>query len=359
MTHRLYSDGTEKAPSIIDSIISLIIAAVILSAIYFVLTLLTNLLLIDELNTYFKFFYFIPFLLIFLYIAIKSRLPMLKVKKGKLITYKGVLLRDRVVLEDVRQIETELNNDNGIQLIIHFKSGFPSNFTAEIPINSCDDGQFVAFMKKYAPEVEVITQTNILSQVELKDSGLKLVRSNESIESKDEIDVLWQQFDFCKVNGEYKKCIDILNRLSKKGIPVHGNLGEMYLNGWHFDKNETKAYEQFKLGRNKDCIVSKLFLGYMYMNGIEVEQSYDNALELFKEIESYKIDSVYYNIGYCLLELGYEHTICKKYFLKAIAMNDPEGYIGLGHIAKKENKRLKSFCLYFKGARRKVAMEED
>lgn len=278
---------------------------------------------------------------------------MLKVKQGKLITYKGVLLRDRVVLKDIKQIETELNNDTGIQLIIHFEPELQSKFTAEIPINSCDDGQFVAFMKKYAPEIEVITQTNILQQAELKATGLTIVSSNEEIEQTDDVNLLWQQFDFCKANAEYKNAHHILKKLEKRGVLINGHLGEMYLNGWFFEEDEAKAYEQFKIGINKGCALSKLYLAHMYMNGQQVEQSYEKALELFKEIEDLRVGSIYSSMGHCLLELGNADDLCKKYFLKAIATGDPEGYIGLGHIAKKEQKRFKSFCLYWKGAWRK------
>lgn len=358
MSHKLYNNGTEQAPSLLDSLISLIIISIFLGLIYFLLAFLTEWLATDDLATFLKYFYFAPFLIIFLYIGMKSRLPMLKISNGKLVTYKGVVFRDRVALKDIKQIETELNNDTGIQLIIHFKSGFPSNFTAEIPINSCDDGQFVAFMKKYAPEIDVITQTNILQQAELKATGLRVVSSNEEIEQADDINLLWQQFDFCKANAEYKNAYDILKKLEKRGISINGNLGEMYLNGWLFEEDETKAYEQFKIGINKGCALSKLYLAYMYMNGQEVQQSYEKALELFREIEDLRIGSIYSSMGHCLLELDNKHDLCKKYFLKAIATGDPEGYIGLGHIAKKEKKRFKSFCLYWKGAWRQSDEEK-
>lgn len=352
MNKKLFSDGTEVRDKGVSHIKSLVksLALILLGygCLYYFSSLFEDFFGTPYLLFVIYGFYGIPVTWLAFFRYFKRKLPIVELKDNKLITRKGLLRKEIFRLNEIKKIETELNDDEGIQLIIHFKDKFPARYTAEIPVNSCTDGQFAGFIKKYKPEIEVETQTRILHKAEHGDTPFTLVSRNTTIPESDEIDNLWKRYDTLKASEQYEEAIAILKILQKKGVIVHGYLGEYYLNGWHFPQNYQLAYEEFQRGIQRECYLSRLNMGVMYFYGYIVETSYEKALKIFEEVKFLRLGIIYSYIGFCKLYLDYPKEQCKLNFLKAISLQEKDGYFGLGNLAKLEGKRIKAFKLFWK-----------
>lgn len=350
MKHYLYPNGQVKNTSllntefVIQSIISVLFFAAFVVIIKVIVewgfgqdSIASNIVLS---------YYTLPILLFFIYIFIKSRLPMVRIDKDIFVTYRGLIRRDKIAIADIRTIETELNDDSGIQLIIYKKSG--GKYTAEIPYNSCSDGDFVKFMQEHRPELEVITHTQMIR----KSHELQAINSTaEPDQIIGDDDELWLLVSEATNEGNINRALSVLMELHKRGHFCDGLIGYFFYTQNDSELNKHKALPYFKQGETYQCELSLMCLGVMHMNQEIKDSSPEVGFKYLIRARGVRDSLRFHHLGYCYLEgQGTDIDLNKaKYnFLKAIALGDRGAYMGLARLAGLKRNRCAVFRLVLK-----------
>lgn len=297
-------------------------------------------------NTAFFYLYTLPPLLFLFYILTKSRLPMVRIDKDTFVTYRGLILRDKVPIADIKTIETELNDDSGIQLIIYKKSG--GKYTAEIPYNSCSDGDFVKFIRQHRPELEVITHTQLIH----KSHELQAINNTvepDQIDGNDE--ELWKLVSEATLEGNINRALSVLMELHKRGHFCDGLIGYFLYTQNDSDLNKHKALPYLKHGESYKCELSLMCLGIMHLNKDIKNSTPEEGFAYLTRAKGVRDSLRFHHLGNCYLEgLGTDINLKKaKYnFLKAIALGDRGAYMGLARIEGLKRNRCAVFRLVLK-----------
>lgn len=297
-------------------------------------------------NTAFFYLYTLPPLPFLLYILIKSRLPMVRIDKDTFVTYRGLIMRDKVTIADIKTIETELNDDSGIQLIIYKKNG--GKYTAEIPYNSCSDGDFVKFMQEHRPELEVITYTQMIR----KSHELQAINSTaEPDQIIGDDDELWLLVSEATNEGNINRALSVLMELHKRGHFCDGLIGYFFYTQNDSELNKHKALPYFKQGETYQCELSLMCLGVMHMNQEITGSSPEVGFKYLIRARGVRDSLRFHHLGLCYLDgLGTDIDLNKaKYnFLKAIALGDRGAYMGLARLQGLKRNRCAVFRLVLK-----------
>ena len=86
-----------------------------------------------------------------------------------------------------------------------------------------------------------------------------------------------------KDKKEPKSKVEILKELSSKGdAKAQNELGDMYANGLEVNQSYQEAFKLFESSANKGNSQAQYNLGTMYQNAIGVEQDFKKAVKYYK-----------------------------------------------------------------------------
>ena len=130
----------------------------------------------------------------------------------------------------------------------------------------------------------------------------------------------------------YKSYILILTKLMKinemKSIAFN-NMGNLYLNGKGFKKNELKAKEYFEMAEKLNNAYAINSIGNFYKTGSLGERNYTKAFEYYIKSSELKNPESFHNLGYLYLTgYGIQQDLVKAYdyFLKGANLNNVSSY---------------------------------
>ncbi|GAA0206465.1 hypothetical protein GCM10009123_12430 [Kangiella japonica] len=350
MKKYLYSDGSEQQCRVCENLVGLLYILGIVAITWGV---------VDFIITFFtprgSFTYWLTTIMwsgwfgsAMLYVSIRDTLPLLALKSDKLIIYTGLVSRDRIEIEDIKHLETEYQEEAGLQILITLTTN--SKFYAEIYDNSCSIRSCTIFFRKYVPSLKI--KSGYRLGPELMDKA-NIGEDFESLTDKE----LFEQMDLAIKRGNDELALNILHCLHKKDYLVEGLMEDIYLgSGGEF--NDKKALRLYREGYERGSRHAAIGLATMYYHGIEVKADKKRAMEYLKFAEGFRDSNKYYYLG--LLHFdgvasgSPNEEKASFYFKKAIAYGSGNGYLGLAMISGKK----KQFCKTFKLGLKQIKAEQ-
>ena len=144
-----------------------------------------------------------------------------------------------------------------------------------------------------------------------------------------------------------KEHFDQLQRWVEKGKAwAQVMLGEMYERGLGVDQSFQQAAELYELAANQGDATAQYALGVMYLNGEGVDQSYERAAEYFEAAARQGMDDAQYNLG-CLYDNGHgveqSNETARELWIKAAEGGNENAIYNLQNLDKEEGRTTPSF----------------